>query len=305
MTSSEYDDEALWFKAKLFVNHAMDDDEPRAFDERALWASLALELLAKAALSRVSPLLIASPTEDGGNLLIASGLIEGEGKFTSVKAHTLYSRCQKAFRPFSERDAQQITWARNSYLHGGSPTFTSIPPDAWWPRFWAQAAILVNAQDKSLDDLVGSDRLPITEKYLAQNKKNIEHRVEMLIERGRQRLAQFRAGSLPARLAREWANPADLSFGWEYRTDQACPACGSSGVLEGADAESREVKYDELDEHYYDVLLELTIPADHFSCETCRLVFDTPELIEAAGLPATFVTEGDFRDYEDDDYGND
>lgn len=60
------DPDALWLKARLFINHAMDAGEPRSYDERALWASLALELLGKAALARVSPLLIAQPNEEGG-----------------------------------------------------------------------------------------------------------------------------------------------------------------------------------------------------------------------------------------------
>ena len=52
--SKPWDPDALFIKAKLFLNHAMDDDS-RQFDEQALWASLALELLAKAALAKVSP----------------------------------------------------------------------------------------------------------------------------------------------------------------------------------------------------------------------------------------------------------
>jgi len=110
--SVPYDYEALWLKAKLFLNRAMEENEPRSFDERALWASLALELLAKAALARVSPLLIAEPSEDGTNLLIASGLVEGDARFTSVRAKTVYSRCHKAFKPFSEAEAMKITHAR-------------------------------------------------------------------------------------------------------------------------------------------------------------------------------------------------
>ncbi|GAC59846.1 hypothetical protein GSI01S_06_00010, partial [Gordonia sihwensis NBRC 108236] len=101
--TAPWNPDALWIKAKLFINHALDDDEPRDFDERALWASLALELLAKAALARVSPLLIAVPNEDGHNLLVASGLVQGEARFTSVQARTLFSRCAKAFKPFNEK----------------------------------------------------------------------------------------------------------------------------------------------------------------------------------------------------------
>ncbi len=143
---ASYDSDALWLKAKLFLNHAM-DQEDRSFDEQALWASLALELLAKAALSRVSPLLIASPAEDGDNLLIASGLVEGDARFKAVPARTLYSRCQRAFRPFSEAEAKRITESRNSYLHGASPSFTPIP-----------AAPQGDAQSRSARSVVVFDR---------------------------------------------------------------------------------------------------------------------------------------------------
>ena len=77
---------------------AMDAGPERAFDEQALWASAALELLGKAALARVSPLLIAEPIEDGANLLIATGLIEGTTRFTAVSASTIFKRCQAARR---------------------------------------------------------------------------------------------------------------------------------------------------------------------------------------------------------------
>ena len=86
--SKPWDPDALFIKAKLFLNHAMDDDS-RQFDEQALWASLALELLAKAALAKVSPVLIAVPTEEGNSLLVASGLVEGNVLHTTQLIKTL------------------------------------------------------------------------------------------------------------------------------------------------------------------------------------------------------------------------
>jgi hypothetical protein len=37
----------------------------------------------------------AEPTEEGVNILIATGLIEGTAKFTSVSASTIFKRCEK------------------------------------------------------------------------------------------------------------------------------------------------------------------------------------------------------------------
>ena len=132
--TTPYDHEALWIKAKLFINRAMDDDF-RSFDEQALWAALALELLAKAALARVSPLLVAEPNEEGTNLLIATGLIAGEARFTSVRAKTLFARCHKAFKPFDQTETINIINGRNEYLHSSGTGFIAIPPNQWWARF--------------------------------------------------------------------------------------------------------------------------------------------------------------------------
>ena len=305
--TAPYDHDALWVKAKLFINRAMDEDETRLPDERCLWASLSLELLAKAALARVSPLLIAEPTEEGTNLLIASGLLAGDARFTSVRAKTLFTRCQKAFKPFSLSEATAITGARNEYLHSSGVGFSAIPQNVWWPRFWAQVSVLISALDKEIEEFVGTDREEIVNKHLAQNAKNVEHRVETLIERAKQRLSQFREGTLPAKVASEWSHTLDLSAGLMYRFDETCPACGGDGVLEGDDISNTDVEWSQVSEDDFEANVTLTIAADYFSCQTCRLVLDGYEFIGQAGLPTSFSTQGDETDvYGDEaDYGND
>ena len=303
MTSS-YDYDALWTKAKLFLNHAMDDGEERQFDERALWASLALELLGKAALARISPLLIAAPNEEGTNLLIASGLMAGEARFKAIPARTLYTRCSRAFKPFSFREAEQITFARNDYLHGGAAAFGGLPPEVWWPRYWGQAAILVNALDRQLVDLVGESRVEAVEAHLAQRERNIEERVEMLLERSRQRFEQYLAGTLPARLAEEWARAPDPSAGLTYSVAHDCPACGELGTLEGENVSDAELNHETVGDDI-DAWMDLTIDAEFFSCENCRLVLDGYEYLVQAGLPTEFEGIGDVGDYFEPDYGND
>ncbi|WP_084219276.1 hypothetical protein [Spirillospora albida] len=311
--NSPYDHEALWIKAKLFLNRAMDDDF-RSFDEQALWAALALELLAKAALARVSPLLVAEPTEDGTNLLIASGLVSGEARFTSVRAKTLFARCHKAFKPFDQAEANRIINGRNEYLHSSGTGFMAIPPKVWWPRYWAQATILVTALDQDIAALVGADRERIVLGHLEQNAKNVELRTEALIERAKQRLQQRREGTLRTKVAAEWKVGRDLTAWLSHNTTALCPACGSEGVLEGEDVENTQIFHESgfysssggINEDITDVTVELTIGSDYFSCPTCQLVLDSWELINHAGLPTSFETEGNPEDYfQEPEYGND
>jgi len=307
-----YDHEALWIKAKVFLNRAMDDDGVRSADERALWASLALELLAKAALARISPALIAEPTEEGANLLAAYGLTSGTGQFSAVRAKTVIERCSRAFRPFDKKEASQITNARNEYLHGTGIAFLKIPPQAWWPRFWAQVAILVTAMEREMQDLVGPDRAPVVDRHLAQNQKNIEHRTEALIARARQSLAQREAGTMNAKMVAEWDAVRDRSANLPFVVDETCPACGSEGVLEGEEEIAREPERTvDSGEGAYEYDLDyptftLTVAADYFSCPHCHLVLNGYEFVEQAGLPSTFDVEGvEDRDYVEPEYGND
>ena len=303
--SDTYNADALWLKAKLFLNHAMDDDGVRTFDEQALWAALALELLAKAALSRHSPVLIAAPNEDGGNLLAAVGLTKAD-RFASVPAKTLISRCSKAFPPFSERESSLIMQARNEYLHGGAAVYTKLPASAWWPKYWSQAAILVLVQDRTIEDLVGTDRIEIVEAYLATNKQNIEHRAQTLIGRAQQRYAQIRSGKVSVKDAAEWTRFPDRTAGLEYRDTAGCPSCGEEGIVEGDYILGRDRNYERISEDDYDVWDELTVSAEYFSCQECQLVLDSAELVAAAGLEETFWIRDDDPDtHLELEYGND
>ncbi|WP_267625811.1 hypothetical protein [Gordonia sputi] len=305
--TTPYDHDALWLKAKLFVNRALDGEEFRSFDERALWATLALELLAKSALARTSPVLIAEPTEDGLNVLIATGLVEGEGKFRSVRASTVFSRCQRAFRPFSSAEAQVMTSARNEYLHGSLAGFTTIPEENWWPLFWRQAIILNSATDHDLADLVGPDREARIESYLERNRRNIEHRTEMLIEQARLRITQHRAGTLPARVAKRWSPGINSTAGLAYAETEQCPACQEYGQIEGETVHDRTLTRSEYSDEW-DLSVEVSVYAEYFSCSNCGLILDRVELIEQAGMESIFLTDGSDADLaylEGPEYGND
>lgn len=299
------DSNALWLKARLFINHAMDEDEPRVFDERALWASLALEMLGKAALARVNPLLIATPNEEGSHLLAASGLIAGDGPVMTVQAATVFKRCARAFRPFSASEAILIANNRNAYLHSGAPTFTPIPESAFWPAYWRQAAILVFGQDRDIADFVGADRVEAVERLLALNKQHTEERVEALLGRARQQLELVASGNAPERILAALRRTSDLRAGPRYSTEVACPACGHEGALEGDEEAVHEMRYEQVAEDDFDAYVDVRVWADYFSCQHCRLVLDRAELIEAAGIETEFEVEGDPADFVEAEYGND
>lgn len=306
MTSpNPFDHHGYWMKAKLFLNWAMDPGDERTFQERALWASLALELLAKSALSHHSPLLVADPTEDGANLLVASGLIERDSQGVSARAKTVFSRCARAFKPFDLKQAMAIANARNEFLHGTLPVMTPVPEHAWWPRFWAQASILVTARERDIEDLVGIERLAEVEAHLEQNQRNVADRVQTLIEAAVRRRTLFEQGSLPARVHRELQLGANHAAGMAFSDTVTCPACDSEGIVEGDEPYHVETEYLQISEDDYEANVTVSVLPEFFSCGNCGLILDRTEFLDEAGLGDLFYPDGDFYDLLDGpEYGN-
>lgn len=128
------------------MNRSFAADADGDFEEAALWAASALELLAKSALAHVTPVLIADPNDEHGrSMLAAAGLTKDFGKFKSIQAFTLFKRCARAFKPFNESEANTIAQMRNAELHSALSPFTAIDQDGFWQQYWSQAVLLVYA----------------------------------------------------------------------------------------------------------------------------------------------------------------
>jgi hypothetical protein len=140
---------------------------------------------------------------------------------------------------------------------------------------------------------------------LDKNKKNIEHRLEALIERSRQRLNQYRLGVLPARVAREWQPGTSRLAGLSFSADDECPACGATGTIEGEHVVETRVDYDRFSDYDVEPIVLHEVPSDYFSCSNCELVLDGYELIEKSTLSNSFEVEGEISDYFGEEYGND
>ena len=298
--TSPCDPIGLWMKARVHLNRSFAAREDGHFEESGLWAASALELLAKAALANVTPVLIADPSDEHGrSMLAAAGLTKDFGKFKSIQAFTAFKRCARAFKPFNETEANNIAQMRNAELHSALSPFTGIDQDAFWQQYWSQAVLLVHAQDKTLEDLVGRHQVSAIEAHVARNRANLAARVEAQVTRAKQRYeAAVTSRDAVAEIAE--INRRD-ELPYEFRSSTRCPACGETAWLLGDSADQVDVEYDYEDGTAKELL---TVWVEGFECEECGLHLDGAEYVEAAGLPDNFE---DDRPYEPgyDDYGND
>ncbi|PRY69505.1 hypothetical protein B0I08_102180 [Glaciihabitans tibetensis] len=295
MIGEPFDPDGLWLKARMFINRALDED--REFEESAFWAACALELLAKAALAKVSPFLIAQHSDNGENVLIASGLIPNADRFVSIQARAVWARSARLFKPFNAQEAANIASGRNEYLHGANVGFDSIPPHAWWPRFWAQAVILVEHIDREVEEFVGRARVPEVDAHLQTVAEYRKRRLESLVQSAKRRLAIQKSGVQSAQFAADWLL-YQLPFA-SHQTEAACPACGEEGVIFGDEVTSSSVEYDDVSpwgEAWGGPSVSLEVSTNGFTCPNCHLSLNDVELILEADLPDAFDAEGDMGD---------
>lgn len=295
--------EAFWLKSKLFINRAIEADSERTEDEKRLWASLSLELLAKWALAKTSRVLVVDPEHGGGEQLYnALGLKDSPGHVT-VTASTAFKRCDALYNSFDARAAKRFADARNEYVHGFEVPIMHLPDRAWWSQYWSLVNVLLAAHSLEPSALVGLSQARIVEKHLEENSRWLEDRVKGLIESAKLNLRRFEGDLMSAKEAERWKSRGDLTSGMEYTSAVKCPACEHTGTVEGDDMNI--VTSGPTRDFFGDQFYEVGFSGDYFSCGTCHLVLDSWVLMQAAGFDEEFYDEVEADTYIEPEYGND
>jgi len=100
------------------------------------WCSLGLELLARSAISSISPTLLAEPDNEHKYLLHALNLGSDRIPRKSISSIQVLFLCKTLFPQFTEDDytcAKAMINRRNEELHTGSASFESIKQQLGWP----------------------------------------------------------------------------------------------------------------------------------------------------------------------------
>ena len=129
--------DALHAKSKVYINRALSKKGARDLDEYQLWASLALELLGKAALARKHPSLVVDPNH-WQSMFVAAG-INVTTDVKTIAAKTLFERLVHLVPRFDktlQKFCQEIAERRNAELHSADLPFRTMRLEAWEARYW-------------------------------------------------------------------------------------------------------------------------------------------------------------------------
>ena len=303
--------ETLFAKAKLVIERGIRDRDRNEQDTFQLWAAVSLELLAKSALGKIHPALVADPTHLT-SLLFAVGHLDSTD-IRTIQAKTVYERCKRVVHGFDEtceRFCNALAHARNAELHSGASPFGSIPLERWQPKYWSVVEILLTAQGLKLNDFLGETEAVAAAKIILDAREALVAAVQGRVKRHSSEFL-LRGNPDEQQRLRELSAAAVRLMSNESEVPQACPACQCLGRLSGELVHERELSSepDDIDPETGEALswtrmVEETYASDSFWCPTCRLELDGEEEVEAAQLPDSFTFET-AKEYDgSDEYGN-
>lgn len=281
-----WDYDSLYKKSRYLVRKSLDDDS-QVFAELALSFVLSLELLARATLSRIHPVLLADP-QDGANIMFAFGFGRKKAP-VSVPAKTVFRRCVLVCEEFTESDYDKcmewMTW-RNEQLHTGKLPFEELKESIWLPDFYRICTILLRQNGTTLEDFVGTNHADTAKEMVESLSSQRRTDAHDLV---RQKKIEFKklGADRKLKLLSEGRNQAQRAWSLRRRSKEIdCPSCDGTALVIGDLMKSSSPK----DEAGELVQEDRWLPSS-LVCYCCGLELDGHAYVSALGFGDPFWTK--------------
>jgi hypothetical protein len=276
--------------------------------DHALWSGLCLELLARAALSNLSPALLAETKNDKwSNLAHALGFPPFEQKFspTSIPMTAVLTRLRTLLPDFDtemESFCSAHIGRRNEELHSGSVPYDGVNGSSWHGPFYRAASVLLSSMGYTLKDFIGDDQANVAEIEIAAAADEAARAVIGEVQ-AHQKVWSAKSDNDRIALRTQASAWATRSAG--HRVD--CPSCGSPAVVVGQPVgePKQALKADEITE------TQEHLP-HWFQCVACGLKIVGLSRLQVVGLGDRYLNTrvyevaeyyaptDDYADFEED-----
>lgn len=250
------------------------------------WSALTLEMLARAALSSISPTLVAD-NKSWHNIYYAFGYQPNVTKFTpkSVNTGELFARVESIFPTFT-REMLNFSIVhinrRNSELHSGALPFDELGTSAWLSRFYSCCKCFLATIGESLELVFGEREAQAAETLIASISDEAAKSVKKTIN-AHATIWNDKKDEEREKLVKQAESLASRATG--HRAP--CPACSSSGLIHGSAIDSPTHALDSDGELV--VEKQPMLPAS-FECSACGLKISGFSKLNACGLGDTYTS---------------
>ena len=292
---TKWDSGQLWLKAKTYAERA--NEFPHDSDKFPLWSALSLELLARASLTSIHPVLNADPRNDVSILYGCGFEVPGQPK--SIPVHSVYLRLEKTVPGFGKAQREVcdfLALLRNQELHSAELPFVNLKESRWLPRYYEACKILCNFTHKALEDLFGNEIAATAETLINGLAKETEGEV-------RSRIAKHSAyfSDKPEAERTKLINEVKIALlrPAPGTKNEPCPSCTVEGILTGNLIKELPPVYEGdslfIDQEYL---------AIRFECFACGLTLRNYEEVSVAGIEPRFtgLRETDLHELYEPDF---
>ena len=295
--------DALLAKAQRYAQEMI--SHPRDDWRFGLNSTFVLECVARAALSNISPTLLADP-KDWSNLYYSLGHAPTASKFIprSIATNLVLQRLREAIPGFTsemEGQAAKHINRRNEELHTGGTPFDGLE-SSWLAPFYEAIGVLMASMNEELVLLVGKDEESIAAQLIAAAHDESAKAVAKSIA-AHAMVWQSKDPKDQKKLVLQSSSWATRQVGHRV----ACPACENDAIVVGAPIAAPLRKLDG------DMIVEVQeyLPSK-FECVACQLKIAGLSQLSACGLGSAYrmtstfdaadyyTIQDEFRGFEDD-----
>jgi hypothetical protein len=303
------DGDALQTKSTVYIGRALARKADGDLDEYQLWASLALELLGKAALARKHPSLVVDPNH-WPSMFVAAGInITTDVK--TITAKTLFERLTHLIPRFDskiQKFCQEIAERRNSELHSADLPFKTMKLDAWEARYWHACDTILNQMESSLEQWLGASDAAAPRELLAAAADALVAAVKLRIRAAQEQFESLKKAERERLSAESELREPQHQMGiFKGKYDEiwceVCPACKCRSFMSGE--QTGEDISEERDEYAIWEIVDREFAGEEFRCPTCDLTLMGSDEIDAAGLNYIHEDQQERQMEYEPDYGND
>lgn len=277
----EWSADSLLDKAQRYSKIMLEQE--RTDWQFGFWSALTLEMLARASLARVSPVLLADG-KDWNNAYYALGHAPTEPKFIprSVDISEVFKRLRTIVPGFTDEVhnfcSKHIN-LRNTELHSGSLPFDSLGTAAWLPDFYRTCHVLLPSLGKKLAFMFGAEEAKVATDLIKSLEDKAAKAVEGTIQLHRANWDKKSADEKGV-LIRQAEALASRHIGHRVK----CPACSSAALLQGSPVGTPVQTLED------DVIVERqSMLPSSLECYACGLKISGYSKLNACGLGDAFT----------------
>jgi hypothetical protein len=287
----------IWSADALVAKFQRYIDEAKKHDtsdwQYGLWCALAIEALTRAALAKVSPVLLGDAS-DWNNIYFGLGHQPSAKRFVpkSISTSEVLSRLENIIPEFGSEAAgfvKLLTSRRNAELHSAEAPFDNEGASKWLAKFYRTVFILLKSLGVKPSAIFGSGELEYANKLIAAADDDTAKAVMGTIA-AHKTVWEGKTDEERATLKLQADTWATQHAG--HRA--ACPSCGCTALLFGEPIEAPAVTYDGNTITEKQRYLPYT-----FECVGCGLKIHDFSRLNAAGLGDEFTGT---QEYDPSDY---